>query len=424
MSTRPDSSPMVGQIRAKVSVPVASEFNGWAALIVAGGRGLRAGGEQPKQYQDIAGKAVLRRTVEAFLRHQTVQHVRVVVGADDLPLYQAAMADLQEAEPRLLPPVTGGAERQISVRLGLQSLADENPDIVFIHDAVRPFFGPQLLNDLAQALSSNMGGAIAGLPVVDTLKRQRDDQTISETVDRAGLWHAQTPQAFRFHDIRSAHEKFLDQFFTDDAAIMEAAGHKVALVTGERNNIKITTPADFVLAEQILSEKQMISSSRTFRSGQGFDVHRFGPGTSVTLCGISVPHDKSLAGHSDADVALHALTDALMGTIGGGDIGQHFPPTDPQWRGTASSTFVEKALQLIAEKNGRLEHVDLTIICERPKIGPHREAMQQRVADLLNLPLESVNIKATTTEGLGYTGRQEGIAAQAIATISLADRKV
>jgi len=405
-------------------MPVSSELKSWAALIVAGGRGLRAGGELPKQYQSIAGKAVLRRTVEAFLGHETVRTVRVVIGADDLPLYQKAMADLEASDPRLLKPVIGGAERQISVRLGLDSLVDQTPDIVFIHDAVRPFFPPKLLSDLAEALSTNDGGAIAGLPVVDTLKRQSADQTISETVDRAGLWHAQTPQAFHFQQIRTAHEKYLDRFFTDDAAIMEAAGYKVALVAGDRNNIKITTPADFVLAEQILSERHMTSPSRRFRSGQGFDVHRFGPGTSVTLCGVTVPHDKSLAGHSDADVVLHALTDALMGTVAGGDIGQHFPPSDPQWRGTASSVFVTKALALIAEKNGRLEHVDLTIICERPKVGPHREAMQKNVAELLDLPLDAVNIKATTTEGLGYTGRGEGIAAQAIATISLADEGV
>lgn len=419
MSTGPASYLMVARETQKVRVPVPADLKRWAALVVAGGRGLRAGGELPKQYQNLAGKSVLRRTCEAFLRHQGIYTLRVVIGADDLPLYRQAMEDLDRSDGRLMEPVIGGAERQMSVRRGLQSLADEAPDVVFIHDAVRPFFQPGLLDDLADALRTHEGGAIAGIPVVDTLKRQNTDQTISETVDRAGLWHAQTPQAFYFQNIFAAHETFSDQMFTDDAAIMEAAGYKVSLVEGHRDNIKITTPGDFLLAEQFLIKDDMQSHLRRFRSGQGFDVHRFGPGTGITLCGVNVPHEKSLSGHSDADVALHALTDALMGTIAGGDIGQHFPPSDPQWRGTASSVFVQKALDLIDEKNGRLEHVDLTIICERPKIGLHRSEMQKSLAELLNLPLDAVNIKATTTEGLGYTGRGEGIAAQAIATISL-----
>ena len=396
----------------------------WVALIVAGGRGVRAGGDVPKQYQNLSGKSVLRRTVEAFLCHEHIRFVRVVIGAEDRMRYDEALGGLASYEPRLLDPVIGGAERQVSVRLGLESLKDYLPDIVFIHDAVRPFIKPALLKMLADAIGAGAGGAIAGLPVTDTLKRQDDKQSIAGTVDRTGLWHAQTPQAFPFQTILAAHQSLVDQMFTDDAAIMEAAGTKVALVEGERTNIKITTPADFLLAAQILEEASMTAQSRQYRSGQGFDVHRFGPGKSVTLCGITVPHDKSLAGHSDADVALHALTDALMGSIGAGDIGKHFPPTDPQWRGTASSVFVQKAMDLISEKDGRVEHVDLTIICERPKVGPHRDDMQKFLAELLGLPLDDVNIKATTTEGLGYTGRSEGIAAQAIATVSLPQAKV
>ena len=402
---------------------MAETSNNWAALIVAGGRGVRAGGDVPKQYQKLNGKSVLRRTVEAFLQHEHIHHLRVVIGVDDRARYDDALGDLALAEPRLLDPVIGGAERQISVRLGLESLVESAPAIVFIHDAVRPFVKPSLLNKLSDAIDAGAEGAIAALPVTDTLKRQDDHQSVLSTVDRAGLWHAQTPQAFPFQTILTAHQSLVDDVFTDDAAIMEASGKDVALVEGERTNIKITTPADFVLAAQFLEEAPMAVQPRQYRSGQGFDVHRFGPGQSVTLCGVTLPHDKSLAGHSDADVALHALTDALVGTIGAGDIGAHFPPSDPQWRGAASSIFVKKALELIAEQSGRVEHVDVTIICERPKVGPFREEMQKSVADLLGLAVEDVSIKATTTEGLGYTGRQEGIAAQAIATISLPQKE-
>ena len=386
------------------------------ALVVAAGRGVRAGGDMPKQYQWIHGKPVLQHTLEALLAIEAINGVRVVIGADDQDLYDQAIAPLA-SNPKLLEPINGGAERQISVRLGLESLADQAPDVVLIHDGVRPFVTADLIAALLEGLASpDVDGAIAALPVVDTIKRQNEKGVVMETVDRAGLWRAQTPQAFHYRAISAAHARAGQTLYTDDAALAEASGLTVKLVKGSPQNIKLTMPEDFVLAASFLAPSSNASQTRV---GFGFDVHRFGPGDYVVLCGVSVPHDKSLAGHSDADVALHALTDAVLGTIGAGDIGSHFPPSDEQWRGASSDIFLAHAQSLLTQQGGRIVHVDLTLICERPKVGPHREAMRQSLSELLHIPQSAVSIKATTTEGLGYTGRGEGIAAQAVVTVEL-----
>lgn len=376
------------------------------ALIVAAGRGSRLGGEAPKQYLSLAGKAVLRHAAEAFLHHRGIQAVRVVIHPDDRALYDAATAGLD-----LLDPVGGGAERQDSVRLGLESLEELAPARVLIHDAARPFPSQALISRVLASLDNHVA-VLPGLPVSDSLKRS-EGARVAGTVDRSGLIRAQTPQGFRFAEILAAHRAAAGQALTDDTAVAEAAGIPVALVAGEAANEKITSAEDLAAAESRLA-----AASET-RVGQGFDVHRFGEGNGVTLCGIEIPHDKSLLGHSDADAALHALTDAILGALGEGDIGNHFPPSDPQWRGAPSRLFLEHAAALAAARGGRILHLDLTIVCEAPKIGPHRNAMRQNLAALLGLELERVSVKATTTEGLGFTGRGEGIAAQAVATLSL-----
>lgn len=372
------------------------------ALIVAAGRGVRAGGGVPKQYRRLGGSPVLRRTIRAFLDHPRVSRVLVVVHPDDASLYEDATRGLD-----LPPPVHGGATRQESVQRGLEALADGAPDLVLIHDAARPLVGHAVVDRVIEALGTSVG-AVPALPVVDSLRR--GGAFIEEEVDRAGLYRVQTPQGFRFDAILAAHRQ-AEGSETDDAAVARAAGHRVALVEGKEMNFKLTESADFARAEALIG---LVS-----RTAMGFDVHRFGPGNSLWLCGIEVPHDQGLVGHSDADVGLHALTDALLGTVADGDIGQHFPPSDPQWRGASSDRFLIHARDRILSQGGRIDHVDLTIICERPKVGPYREAMRQRVAALLQLPLGAVSIKATTTERLGFTGRAEGIAAQAVATVRL-----
>ncbi len=377
-----------------------------AALIVAAGRGHRLGGAMPKQYLPLAGRPVLRHSLETFARHPSVGAVRVVIHRDDLELYGAAAEGLD-----LLPPVEGGATRQDSVRLGLESLHDMSPARVLIHDAARPFADAALIRRMIAALDTSPG-AIPALPVADTIKRGADG-VIVETVDRHALWRAQTPQAFRYGEILAAHRAAAGRELTDDAAVAEAAGLAVALVAGAEENFKVTTEADLSRAERLLAPGADI------RCGNGFDVHRFGPGNQVMICGIAISHDQGLEGHSDADVGLHALTDAILGAIGAGDIGQHFPPGDPRWRGADSSRFLAHAAALVAERGGRLLSLDVTIICERPKIGPHRAAMIRRIAEILGLDASRVSVKATTTEGLGFTGRREGIAAQATATVAL-----
>lgn len=376
------------------------------ALIAAAGRGARAGGGTPKQYRRLGGIAVLRWSAELFKRHPRVSHVRVVIHPEDRALYDAAVAGLD-----LLPPVEGGATRQESVRRGLESLAQLAPEAVLVHDAARPFADAAAVGAVLDAIERTPG-AIVAVPVADTLKRA-DGTLVAGTVGRAGLWRAQTPQGFRFADILAAHRQAAATDLPDDAAVAEQAGLAVSLVAGSEANAKITTEDDLRRAERIAAA--MFET----RVGSGFDVHAFGPGDHVWLCGVRVPHSHGLVGHSDADVALHALTDALLGALGAGDIGQHFPPGDERWRGAPSERFLAHAAALVAGRGGRIAHADVTIVCERPKVGPHRAAMVARLAEILALEPARCSVKATTTEGLGFTGRREGIAAQAVATVRL-----
>ncbi|HTH16255.1 MAG TPA: bifunctional 2-C-methyl-D-erythritol 4-phosphate cytidylyltransferase/2-C-methyl-D-erythritol 2,4-cyclodiphosphate synthase [Magnetospirillum sp.] len=376
------------------------------ALVVAAGRGRRFGGDIPKQYQELAGRPVLRHTLAALAVNPQIDAVRVVYHPDDADVYAQATAGLD-----LLEPVAGGATRQDSVRLGLESLAPLSPDIVLIHDAARPFVDMGTIGRVIAALDYHPG-AIPAVAVADTLKRGADGM-VGGTVERAGLWRAQTPQGFRFADILSAHLAVAGEELTDDAAVAERAGLKVALVQGSEDNYKITTAADLERAQAVFR------GPGETRMATGYDVHRFAPGTGVWLCGVEIPHDFRLEGHSDADVALHAATDAILGTISAADIGRHFPPTDPKWKGASSDRFLAHAAGLVAALGGRIVHLDITIICERPKVGPHRAAMQARVAEILGIAQDRVSVKATTTEGLGFAGRREGIAAQAAATVWL-----
>ncbi len=381
------------------------------ALIVAAGSGTRMGKDMPKQYLPLGGKTVLRHSLETFLKHPRISGVRVVINEALRDLYDAAVAGLD-----LLPPVAGGKRRQDSVRLGLESLVSEQPDLVLIHDAARPFIDDATIDRTIEALGLHEGALVA-VPVVDTLKREAVAAGVifsGATVDRSGLWRAQTPQGFRFAPLLEAHRQAATgPEMTDDAAVAEAAGMKVALVTGHENNFKITAPADLERAERLMSEQM------EYRTGNGFDVHRLIPGDGVIMCGVTIPYHQKLEGHSDADVGMHALTDAILGAIGAGDIGQHFPPSDPQWRGAASWKFLAHAAKLVADKGGRITHCDITLICEKPKVGPHRAAMQAKLAEILHIAPDRVSVKATTTEQLGFTGRGEGIAAQATATVAL-----
>lgn len=382
------------------------------ALIVAAGRGERFGANRPKQYLDLDGTPILRRTVEKFLTHPAIAGVRVVINPDHRDLYETATAGLGLPEP-----VAGGATRQESVRRGLEALAVHAPFAVLIHDGARPLIDADTIGRVREALDHGPA-AIAAVPVTDTLKRGAGGDTgihSAGTVDRAGLWHAQTPQGFRFAEILAAHRRFSGHDLTDDAAVAEIAGLPVALVNGNPDNLKVTTQTDLSRAARLLGGPVL----GDIRVGQGFDVHRFAPGDHVMLCGVPVPHSQRLDGHSDADVALHALTDAILGALAAGDIGSHFPPGDDQWKGADSARFVRHAAGLVARRGGVIAHVDVTIICERPKVGPHREAMVARVADILGIDADRVSVKATTTEQLGFTGRREGIAAQAVATVRL-----
>lgn len=374
------------------------------ALIVAAGRGVRAGGDVPKQYALLAGQPVLRRAVRAFTDHPRVDMTCVVIGPGDGEDYAAAVAGLD-----LAAPVVGGASRQDSVRLGLEANAGGSFRRVLIHDAARPLVTAGMIDRVLDALDGN-AGATPALAVVDSLRS--GGTHVEREVDRANLYRVQTPQGFRFDAILAAHRAAAPGA-SDDVGVARAAGLGVALVEGDEAAFKLTHPGDFARAEALLA-----AASRTVTAG-GYDVHRFGPGDRLWLCGVEIAHSHGLVGHSDADVGLHALTDALLGCIGEGDIGQHFPPSDPQWRGASSDRFLRHAARLVAERSGVIEHVDLTIIAEAPKVGPHRAAMRARVAELLELAEDQVSIKATTTEGLGATGRREGIAAQALATLRL-----
>jgi 2-C-methyl-D-erythritol 4-phosphate cytidylyltransferase / 2-C-methyl-D-erythritol 2,4-cyclodiphosphate synthase len=376
------------------------------ALVVASGRGERFGGDRPKQYLPLAGKPLLRHALERFYQHPGVDAVRTVVHPDDAALYAALAEGL-----RLLDPVPGGATRQDSVRLGLESLAEDPPEVVLIHDGVRPLLAPAVIDRVLQGLRAH-AAVLPALPVTDTLKRGNDG-TVAGTVDRTGLYRAQTPQGFVYDMILQAHRRFAGADMTDDAALAEAHGLAVALVPGDEDNLKITEPADLARAERLLERSWRPST------GLGFDVHRLAPGEGIVLLGVRIPCPLRLLGHSDADVGLHALTDALLGALGAGDIGSHFPPSEARWAGADSGIFLTHARNLVAKAGGRIEHVDVTLICEQPRIGPHRAAMTARVAGLLGLPPRRVSVKATTTEHLGFTGRGEGIAAQAVATVRL-----
>ena len=376
------------------------------ALVVAAGRGERLGGDIPKQYRRLAGLPILLRSLQAFVRHPQITGVRAVIHPDDLALYNEATAGLE-----LMPVAFGGATRHESSQKGLESLTADPPSRVLVHDASRPLVGAATIDRVLAALEHSTA-AIAALPVRDTIKREDGDASICETIDRSSLWRAQTPQAFEYKAILAAHQKPSNRSYTDDAAVAEAAGMTVKLVLGDEDNFKITTEQDFRHAERLLAGSEM-------RVGNGFDVHRFGTGDHITLCGVVIPHDRGLVGHSDADAGLHALTDAILGALGEGDIGEHFPPTDPQWKGRDSSVFLQHAATLLNERGGSVRHLDVTLICEKPKIAPHRQAMQHRVAEIIGIDSTQVSVKATTTEGLGFAGRSEGVAAQAVATIAL-----
>ena len=372
------------------------------ALIVAAGKGERLGGGMPKQYRMLGGKPVLRWSAEAMLRHPAIRDVRVVIGQGQQDMAAAALGGL-----RVGALIEGGAERADSVRAGLDQLGG---DAVLVHDAARPFCPPAVIDRLLASLEF-FEGAAPVLPVGDTLARIGD--SIEQMVDRTGLARVQTPQAFRLSSLRSAYERWSGTAPTDETTVLRAAGMKVVAVEGDSQLEKLTLPVDFARAEQWLGGRLIP------RTGMGFDVHAFAGIGPIMLGGIAIPHDRGLKGHSDADVVLHAITDALLGAVGLGDIGEHFPPSDPRWKDAESALFLVHAAELVRAKGAIIDHVDCTVIAEAPKVGPHREAMRQRIADILGLEVTQVSVKATTTEGLGFTGRREGIAAQAVANVRM-----
>ena len=377
-----------------------------AGLIVAAGRGHRLGGSTPKQYLALGGGSVLGHAIAALLAHPGIDPVQVVIHPDDRDLYDRAVAGIDD--PRLRPPAAGGAARPDLVRAGLDALAAEAPDRVLIHDAARPFASRRLVADVIAALD-DASAAFPALPVVDALWTAADGRALGPA-PREGLWRAQTPQGFHFAAIRAAHHAHRGEA-ADDAAVARAAGLEVRLVPGDEANFKLTTAADLARA------RAMTETAMDIRTGNGFDVHAFGPGAAVTLCGVAIPFDRGLAGHSDADVGMHALTDAIFGALAEGDIGQWFPPSDPAWRGAASEIFLRKALDRAADRGFAVTHLDCTLVCEAPKIGPHAPAMRAALARIAGIEAERISVKATTSERLGFTGRGEGIAALATATL-------
>jgi 2-C-methyl-D-erythritol 4-phosphate cytidylyltransferase/2-C-methyl-D-erythritol 2,4-cyclodiphosphate synthase len=382
-----------------------------AAVVVAAGRGLRAGGDVPKQYRQILNEPVIRPSLAAFARHKDIAAVQPVIHPDDRPLFSAAASGLD-----VLEPVNGAATRQGSVRAGLEALADRAPEIVLVHDAARPFASPALIARAIEA-ARHAGAAIPVLPVADTVKSVDAAGTVTGTIDRTPLRLVQTPQAFRFGALLEAHRKAHAagrEDFTDDAALAEWAGMTVATFAGEAANVKLTTNEDFARAEAA-----KLAALGDVRTGFGFDVHQFGDGDHVMLGGVRVPHKRGLSGHSDADVVLHALVDAILGALSDGDIGVHFPPTDPQWRGASSDRFLAFAVEKVRARGGRIAHLDITVVCEAPRVGPHRDAIRARVAEIAGIPLGRVGVKATTSEKMGFTGRGEGMAAFANATVRL-----
>jgi 2-C-methyl-D-erythritol 4-phosphate cytidylyltransferase/2-C-methyl-D-erythritol 2,4-cyclodiphosphate synthase len=377
------------------------------ALVLAAGRGTRFGGTLPKQYLPLGRATVLHHAVSAFAVNTRIAGIQVTIRPEDRGEYDAALTGFN-----LLPPIAGGAERQDSVRLGLEALASLKPARVLIHDGARPFPDAAMIDRVIDALD-RAPAAIPGLPLGDTIKRVADG-IITDTIDRSGLWRVQTPQGFHFDAILAAHRAVAGQALTDDAAVAEAAGIAPVIVMGSEANVKVTTADDLAAGERLIAARQA-----DIRVGQGFDVHPFGPGDGLMVCGVRVAHSGGVVGHSDADVGLHALTDAVLGAIGAGDIGMHFPPSDPQWKGASSDRFLAHAVEMVRARGGGIAQLDVTIICERPRIGPHRAAMVERVAAIAGIAADRVSVKATTTEKLGFTGRGEGIAAQAVATVRL-----
>ncbi len=377
-----------------------------AGVIVAAGRGERLGGAAPKQYLPLGHLSVLRRATTALLGHPAVDLVQVVIHPDDRDLYDGAMAGL--ADPRLAPPVAGGASRTASVLAGLEALAAAAPHHVLIHDGARPFLRLDVISDVLAALEA-APAVLPALPIVDALWRVAGDAAMSPA-SRDRLWRAQTPQGFRFPDILAAHRGQRDDAL-DDAAVARAAGLEVRMVLGDEDNFKITTAADLERA------RARIGGGMDIRTGNGFDVHAFGPGNGLTLCGVAIPFEHGLIGHSDADVGMHALTDAIFGALAEGDIGRWFPPSDPAWRGAASEVFLRKAAERAADRGFAVTHLDCTLVCEAPKIGPLAPAMRKRLAAIIGVDIDRVSVKATTSERLGFTGRGEGIAALATATL-------
>ena len=382
-----------------------------AAVVVAAGQGLRAGGDLPKQFRRIGGEAMLRRSLSTLLSVPEIGAIQPVIRAEDRAQYDEAVAGLT-----LLPPVPGGATRQASVRAGLEALAPRAPKIVLVHDAARPFASPALIGR-AIAIARTSGAAIPGLPVADTVKTVDAQARVLETLDRGRLRLIQTPQAFAFEPLLKAHRRAAAEGlsdFTDDSALAEWASLPVTIFEGEPGNFKMTHPDDFARVEAMQA-----AQLGDVRVGTGVDVHAFGPGDHVTIGGLRIPHSQALTGHSDADVALHALVDALLGALADGDIGSHFPPSDAQWKGAASDRFLAFAVERVKARGGMIAHLDLTIVCEAPKIGPHRDAMRENIARLAGIDANRVAIKATTSERLGFTGRSEGIVAYATATVRL-----
>jgi len=382
------------------------------AVIVAAGSGLRAGGEKPKQYQLLGDKPVLRHTLEAFITHPLIAKVITVIGEGHDALFHEASMGLD-----LAAPVTGGASRQESCRLGIEACVNDSPDAVLIHDAARPFISHNVITAVIEKLR-DAAAVIPALAVADTIKQARDG-IIGKTLDRSALFYVQTPQGFHFDKIRAAYRNAVEKklsALTDDASVAEASGIAVHIVPGDEKNHKLTTMEDIRKANRDLGERTQLNDVRV---GSGMDFHVFEKGKSVWLCGVEIPHTHKLKGHSDADVALHALTDAILGTIGEGDIGTHFPPSDPQWKNARSKIFVAKARQLLEAKGGVIANVDITILAETPKVSPHLAAMKAALSEMLGITLDRIAIKATTTEKMGAIGRKEGMAAMATATVRL-----
>jgi 2-C-methyl-D-erythritol 4-phosphate cytidylyltransferase / 2-C-methyl-D-erythritol 2,4-cyclodiphosphate synthase len=385
-----------------------------AVVIVAGGAGFRAGGELPKQYQLIGGRPVIWWTLKAFAGHPGISHVQTVIGAGHENLFAMASEGLEVARP-----ITGGETRQDSCRVGIAACVGIGVQRVLIHDAARPFASADLISHVIAELDRS-DGVVPGLPIADTVKLAPGG-LVERTIDRQSLWSVQTPQGFALEAIHAAHSKAHEQKMrglTDDAAVAEKFGIKVRVIAGRVENHKLTTAKDIMMADQFLMARAN-SERLDVRVGQGIDFHEFEAGDGVMLCGVKIPHDKKLKGHSDADVAMHALTDAILGALGEGDIGTFFPPSEPQWKGVSSAVFLQKAVSLLAERNGIIANVDITILAEAPRVGPHIAAMKAVLSPLLRVSKDRIAIKATTTEKLGAIGRREGLAAFATATVRL-----